>query len=137
MVYVLLFEWLVPDRGVAAERTAGGDVERHPVVDLVDERIDLRVVHLVRVDLRRPFPLLRMPKLVQNSHASQAGHLAVVAETPRERREVSIVAAQPVTAEAPWPVSESVGNLKVAEAHDDVATDVPPGDVEDQQPERP
>ena len=91
---VLLLERLVPDRGVAAERTAEGDVKRHRVVSLVSERIDLRVVHLVRVELRRPFPLLRMPKLVQNSRASQASHLAVVGEAPRERREVSVVAAQ-------------------------------------------
>ena len=127
---VLLFERLVPDRGVTVERTADGDVERHLVVDLVGARIDLRVVNinLVRVELQRSFPLLRMPMLVQNSRASQAGHLAVVGEASRERREVSIVEAQPVTAKAPWSVSESVDDLKVVEALDNAAMDVP-GDV--------
>ena len=48
---VLLFERLVPDRGVAAERAAEGDVERHRAVDLVGERVDLGVVHLMRVVL--------------------------------------------------------------------------------------
>ena len=38
---VLLFERLVSDRGVAAERTTEADVERHLVVDLVGERVDL------------------------------------------------------------------------------------------------
>ena len=47
-----------------------------------------------------------------------------------------VVAAQPVAAEAPRPVGEGVGHLKVAEAHDDVTMDVP-GDVEDQQQPRP
>ena len=69
---------------------------------------------------------------MQDSRALQAGNLAVVGEAPRERREVPIVATQPVAVTAPQSVSESVGNLKVAEAHDDVATDVP-GEVEDQQ----
>ena len=44
---VLLLERLVPDRGVAAERAAEGNVKRHHVVDLVGER----VVNLVRVEL--------------------------------------------------------------------------------------
>ena len=38
---VLLLERLVPDRGVAVERAAEGNVERHHVVDLVRERVDL------------------------------------------------------------------------------------------------
>ena len=136
MVYVLLFEWLVPDRGVAAERTAGGDVERHPVIDLVDERIDLRVVHLMRVELRRPLALLRMPELVEDGRTAQASQLSVVGEGPRERREVPAVAAEPVTAEAPRPVGEGVGNLQVAKPHGKVATGVL-GDVQDQQQPRP
>ena len=73
---------------------------------------------------------------MQDSRAPQAGNPAVVGEAPREQREDSVVATQPVAAKAPRPVSESVDNLKVAEAHDDVATDVP-GDVEDQQQPRP
>ena len=49
---VLLLERLEPDRGVAVERASKGDVERHrPVSNLVGERADLRVVHLVHVEL--------------------------------------------------------------------------------------
>ena len=66
MTNVLLLERLVPDRGVAVERAAEGDVERHNAVDLVRERVDLGVVHLVRVELLRPLALLGMPKLVED-----------------------------------------------------------------------
>ena len=40
---VFLLERLVPDRGVVVKRAAEGDVERHRVVDLVCERVDLGV----------------------------------------------------------------------------------------------
>ena len=39
------------------------------------------------------------------------GHLAVVGEAQRERRQVPVVATQPVVAKAPRPVSESIGDL--------------------------
>ena len=48
---VLLLERRVPDRGVASERAAEGDVEGRRVVKLVRERIDLGVEHLGRVEL--------------------------------------------------------------------------------------
>ena len=46
------------------------DLEGHRVVELVGERVGLGVVNLVRVELLRPFPLLGMPTLVQDSRAS-------------------------------------------------------------------
>ena len=78
----------------------------------------------MRVELLRPFPLLGMPKLVQDSRASQASHLTVVGKAPVKRREIPDVAAELVAAEAPRPVGEGVGDLEVAETHDEVATDV-------------
>ena len=95
------------------------------------ERIDLGVVHLVRVELLLPLAFLRMPKLVEGGCAAQSSHLPVVGEAPRELREVPVIAAKPVTAEAPWPVGECVGNLQIVEPHGKVATDVL-GDVQDQ-----
>ena len=111
MTDVLLLERLVPDRGVALERAAEGGVEGHRVAELVRERVDLGVVHLVHVELLRPLALLGMPELVEDGRAAQASHLSVVGEAPRERHEVPIVAAEPVTTEAPRPVGEGVGNL--------------------------
>ena len=60
-----------------------------------------------------------MPKLVQESRASQASHLPVVGEAPGKRREVPVVAAEPVAAEAPRAVCEGVGDLEVSETHDE------------------
>ena len=45
---------------MASERAAEGDVEGHHVVELVCERVDLGVGHLVRVELLRPLALLGM-----------------------------------------------------------------------------
>ena len=83
---VLLLERRVPDRGVASERGAEGDVEGHRVVELVCERVDLGVVHLVRVELLRPLALLRMPKLVEDGRAAQASHLSVVGGKVEEQK---------------------------------------------------
>ena len=77
------------------ERAAEGDVERHHVVDLVRERVNLGVVHLVRVELLRPLALLGMPKLVEGGGAAQPSQLPVVGKTPRERREIPVVASEP------------------------------------------
>ena len=93
---VLLLERFVPDRGLAVERTAEGGVESHRVVDPVRKRVDLRVVHLVRIELLRPLALLGMPKLVENSSATQPSELPVVGKAPCERREIPVVATEPV-----------------------------------------
>ena len=119
-----------------SQRAAERGVEGHRVVELVRERVDLGVAHLVRVELLRPLALLRIPELVEDGRAAQASHLPVVGEAPRERREVPVVAAEPVAAEAPRPVGEGVGNLQVTEPHDEVAADVL-RDVQDQQQPRP
>ena len=133
---VLLLERLVPDHGVAVERAAEGEVERHHVVDLVRERADLGVVHLVRVGLLRPLALLGMPKLVEDGGAAQPSQLPVVDKASCERREIPVIAPEPVAAKPPLPVREGVGYLQVVEPHDKVATDVL-GDVRDQQQPRP
>ena len=44
---------------MASERTAERDVDDHCAVELVRERVDLEVVHLVRVELLQPLALLR------------------------------------------------------------------------------
>ena len=133
---VLLLERLVPDRGVAVKRAAERDVERHRVVNLVRERVDLGVVDLVRVELLHSLALLRMPKLVEDRGGAQPSQLPVVCEAPRKRREISIVAPEPVAAELPRSIREDVDHLQVAEPHDEVASDVP-SDVQDQeQPNR-
>ena len=129
---VLLLERFVPNRGVAVEHTAEGDVESHRAADPVRERVDLGVVHLVRVELLQPLALLGMPKLVENSSAAQPSHFPVVGKAPRDRREISVIATEPVATEPPRPVREGVGYLRVAEPHDQVATDVL-GDVQDEQ----
>ena len=106
---VLLLERLISDLGVAVERAAEGNVERHHVVDLVRERVDLEVVHLVRVELLRPLALLGMPKLVEDSGAAQPSQLPVVGKAPRERREIPVIAPEPVALKPPRPVREGVG----------------------------
>ena len=114
---VLFLERFVPDRGVAAKRSTEGGVEGHQVVDLVGERVDLGVVDLVRVELIRPLAFLWMPVLMENSSAAQPSHLAVVGEAPRKRREIPVVAPEPVAAELPRPIREDVDHLQVVESH--------------------
>ena len=111
MANVLLLERLVPDRCVAVERAAEGDVERHRIVDLVRERVDLGVLHLVRVELLRLLALLGMPKLVKDGGAAQPSQLPVVGKAPRERREIPVIAPEPVAAKPPRPVREGVDYL--------------------------
>ena len=130
---VLLLERLVPDRGVTVERAAERDVERHRVVGLVRERVDLGVVHLVRVELLRPLALLRtMPKLMKDRDAAQPSKLPVVGEAPCKRREIPVVAPEPVATELLRPIREDVDHLQVAESHGKIATDVP-DDVQDKE----
>ena len=121
---------------MAAKRSTEGGVERHQVVDLVRERVDLGVVHLVRVELLHSLALLGMPKLMEDRGGAQPSQLPVVREAPRKRREIPIVAPELVAAELPRPIREDVDHLQVAEPHDEVASGVP-GDVQDQEQPRP
>ena len=56
--------------------------------------------------------------------AAQPSNLPVVGEAPCERREIPVLATEPVAAETPRSVSEGAGYLQVAEPHDKIATDV-------------
>ena len=73
-----------------------------------------------------------MPKLMKDCGAAQPSHLPVIGEAPRKRREIPVVAPEPVAAELPRPIREDVDHLQVAESHGKIATDVS-GDVQDQE----